>query len=151
MLPLKLITKYEDVETKRLNCKPYSCTRHAGSEGHSTAKVPESWRHMCLTEVPSTAPYCWSGIRDVCNSLALVDYSCLQKTEGSLITHGKSDALDDTSQSDLRLSIVQSKMKDNIQHWAECYKFFKERCLTHCLIFVSRSLCMKYLFFEAWN
>lgn len=151
-LSLKLITKYEDVETKRLKHKPYFCIHHAGSECHNTAQVPESWRHVCLTEVPSTAPYCWPGSIDVWNNLALLGYSYLQKAEGSrFITHGKSDAVDDTSRSDLRLSILQSKMKDNVQHRAGCSELFKESFWTHCLILISCTLCMNYLFFEAWN
>lgn len=117
---------------------PQHCQSSGKLEAHS------------LTEVPSTESYCWPGSIAVWNSLALLGYSYLQKAEGNrFITHGKSDAVDDTSQSDLRLFIIQCKMKDNMQHRAGCTDLFKESFGTHCLIFFSCTLCMKYLFFEA--
>lgn len=55
-LPLKLITKYKDVETKRPKRKPYSCIHCSGSECHSTAKVRESWRHIASLRSPALNP-----------------------------------------------------------------------------------------------
>lgn len=112
---LKPIAKCEAIETNRGNCKPYSCTYYPGCEGHSTAEVPGSWRHTCLAEVPCTGPYGCPGIIHVCNNLALLNYSYLQKAVGrKFITCGKNDALGDKSHSGLRLFTIESKMQDDI-------------------------------------
>lgn len=176
MLSLKPITRHEDVETNRVNCKPNSCTRHPWPEGHSTAKVPGSWRQTCLAEVPCTGPYGRPGITDVCNSLAPLDYSHLWKGVGKgLITSGESDASDEKSQFGLRLFTMQSKMQDNISCMPVIARgacsttwswkpFFKEKAAMQCFWTYFDSLFFQFmhelfLYFqgtkgwvsEAWN
>lgn len=104
-------------------CGPQHCQGARKLEGHTR-----------LTEVPGTAPCGCPGTTHVRNSLAIWDYSHLQKAVGKgLSTSGKSDASDDKSQLSLRLFTVQSKRQDNIscmpvistfepvvQHRAEC-------------------------------